>query len=96
MFNKLNNRSINYTTTFNTDQGKEVLKDLAKVCNAYGASYVTGDPMETARNEGRREVYNYIMKILEANQELLHRQYYQDVGREQLNFVLQQEKELYG
>lgn len=96
MFNRFNTRSTDYKTVFETESGKQVLYDLAKMTGAYSQSYVTGDSLETARNEGKREVYNYIIRLLEGQHDALHRQFYQDVAQEQMQTILEQEKEIYG
>lgn len=96
MFSAFKIRSQNYKVAFGTTEGLGVLHDLAKVCGAYSSSHVSGDPLQTALNEGKREVYLYIMRILEANDELIHRQYHQEVGREQLRSHLEQENDVYG
>jgi predicted HAD superfamily phosphohydrolase YqeG len=97
VFNKHSQRVSNYKIALNTVEGQEVLKDLAKMTGAYSSCHVVGDSLQTAFNEGKREVYNYIVRLLEANDELLHRQYHQDVGREQLSsFLEQQESDIYG
>lgn len=37
-----------------------VLGDLARVCHVGETSFVAGDPLATARNEGQRAVFLYI------------------------------------
>jgi hypothetical protein len=53
-------RANDYVFTFSTGEGKRVLEDLRA---AYGdrLSYVKGDPFETSRKEGQREVYLHIL-----------------------------------
>lgn len=89
-----------YQLVFSSIEGTEVLHDLAKVCGAYTSSHST-DPYTTAFNEGKREAYNHIIRMIERNMELvnlqsfpeqIHRTYVSDVGREQLRSMLQQEE----
>ncbi len=93
MFGKMKVRAEAYKAMFGSEAGKYVLYDLAKICNAYSSSHVSGDPIQTALNEGKREVYLYIMRILEASDMDAHKRYIQQVGNEQLQ--TQQELDIY-
>lgn len=55
-----------YQSLFSTKDGKFVLEDLRK---AFGdrPSFVPGDPHLTAFNEGQRDVYLRIKKLLETD-----------------------------
>ena len=77
-----------FKSVFNTTNGKEVLHHLARFSGAYSMTHVTGDPLQSAFNEGKREVYNHIIRLLETNEELMHKQYHQQVGEDQLSSFL--------
>lgn len=75
-----NNRRL-YKQVFETPQGQDVLKDLAKFCHMQSPSYTPGDPHGTAYKEGMRRVFlrisNYlnmdeveIQKMFKENSEL--------------------------
>ena len=51
------NRRNNYKYCFETEAGKEVLKDLANFCKYNEPTFVAGDPYATAFNEGMRRVF---------------------------------------
>jgi len=55
--------------TFSSDEGKAVLKDLMESCGCLVTSFVPGDPHQTAFNEGRREIVNRILSMVESNPE---------------------------
>jgi hypothetical protein len=78
-----------FRATFNTTQGKEVLHYLAKEVKAYDPTHVVGDPYQTAFNEGRRAVYNHIVSILGANEELLELSFKQQESVRQLQQIVQ-------
>ena len=59
-----------YKQTFATPEGKEVLKDLLNSCGVLTTSFVPGDPYHTAYNEGRREIANRILAMVEADPEI--------------------------
>jgi len=54
-----------YGFIFNSDSGKEVLKDLEARCNYRVSSFVKGDTHATAYEEGKRAVYLYMLNMLE-------------------------------
>lgn len=58
-----------YKMAFSTEEGKEVLKDLILSCGAMTTSFVPGDSHQTAYNEGRREIVNRILSMIEADPE---------------------------
>ena len=63
-----------------TIAGKYLLKDLARFCNVNKSSMVTNltgstDPYATAFNEGKRAVYNRIIRSLNMNDEQIHKMY---------------------
>jgi len=51
-------------TTFESPSGRDVLDFLAAYCRQVSPSYVQGDPMQTAYNEGRRSVILKLMNYL--------------------------------
>lgn len=57
-----------------TDAGRSVMKDLARFCGPYRSSLKvspvtrTVDPIATAAQEGRREVYLRILAILSVTE----------------------------
>jgi|TARA_R100001530_G_scaffold120459_1_gene87725 hypothetical protein len=57
-------RTADYGFTFNTDQGKRVLKDLYDQCHMAHPTYIKGDSHETAYREGERNVFLRILFIL--------------------------------
>lgn len=68
--NFLHNRQRAYKVTFDSDLGKEVLKDLHKFCRASKPTY-SSDPREHAMLEGRREVWLRIAHHLNLTDEQL-------------------------
>lgn len=48
-----------------TPRGRLVLADLARLCGAERTSFVPGDALETAFNEGKRAVFLHIAAVLE-------------------------------
>lgn len=60
-------RTTDYRTVFETPQGQRVLEDLVGFCCPHATSFRT-DPLEMARNEGRREVWLHIHSILNLDE----------------------------
>lgn len=54
-----------YNSVFKTPQGMKVLEDLAKVCEFKYTSFST-DPLMMSHKEGKKELFRYIKKQLEA------------------------------
>lgn len=54
-----------YHEVFNSATGKEVLKDLAKVCSFEHTSF-DSDPLKMANKEGKKDLLRHIQKQLEA------------------------------
>jgi hypothetical protein len=81
-------RSKLYKDVFLTEAGKKVLHDLSLACGAYISSYSQGDALEMARREGRREIYNEIMKLIDANLEVMHRIHHENQVNNQLTSLL--------
>jgi len=69
MFNfiKERNRIKNYKELFSTNQGKHVLIDLMNYCN-FRSSTVGNTPEETYHNEGRRDVFLFILYNLSMDE----------------------------
>jgi len=53
-----------YKSVFKTANGKEVLKDLLRLCKYHDPTYVAGDPHSTAYYEGMRRVALYILNMM--------------------------------
>lgn len=73
---------------FETEDGKFVLKCLAKEVRAYEPILASNDPYLTAFNEGRRAVYNHIVSVIAANPELLEMSFKKEESNEQLRKIL--------
>ena len=55
-----------YRTLFFSDAGKNVLLDLLQFTGVIRPVYCKGDPEESARNEGRREVGLMLLDVLDV------------------------------
>lgn len=55
-----------YIQVFKNEAAKEVLSDLRTFCCATKTTFAK-DPMEFARNEGRREVFLQIMNMIKVD-----------------------------
>lgn len=55
-----------YRDTLGNDspQAREVLADLSRLCHAGTTTFVRGDPVATAFNEGKRTVLLHILEAL--------------------------------
>ncbi len=60
-----------YRTTFNRQSpaAQYVLADLADICHANDTTMRDSDPLELARNEGRRQVFLRIQRALNLTPE---------------------------
>lgn len=58
-------RRILYDAVFKTPQGLKVLEDLSKTSGFKHTSFST-DPLMMAHKEGKKELFRYIQKQLEA------------------------------
>jgi len=47
---------IAYGITFDSEQGKQVLRDLLEFCHVFHSSYVVERPLDSAFREGERNV----------------------------------------
>lgn len=59
-----------YKRLFDTEDGKIVLKDMARSCH-FDDSTFTGDPYETAFREGERHLFLRIIRTINADPERL-------------------------
>jgi len=55
---------INYGVTFSSENGFEVLKDLAIHCHFLATTYVQGDQVESAFRMGEQNMLLYILSQL--------------------------------
>ena len=69
---KLKEKREDYKTTFSTEEGKRVLKDLERVC-MYRATTFDKEALTMAFQEGLRTVYLHITTIMEMDIEELER-----------------------
>jgi hypothetical protein len=60
---------LTYRRTFNTEDGERVLSDL-KSRFGFEATTFTGDPYQTAFNEGQRAALLLIVRMLSEGKEL--------------------------
>lgn len=60
---------INYRVTFNSEAGREVLKDLESFCGYNNPCFIRGEADSTAFQLGGRNVYLRIKKLLETDLE---------------------------
>jgi hypothetical protein len=61
----------NFHTTFDTPQGKEVMKFLERSCSWYQSCFVPSNPEMTYINDGKRQVLATIKTILEFSPEII-------------------------
>ena len=66
-------RSKNFKKVFKSEEGQEVLKYLAEEAGQFRTSYIQGDSHGMAFNEGKRFMYNFIISIIEGNDEVLRK-----------------------
>lgn len=70
----LRQRGFAYKRVFDSEDGKQVLEDLARFCRAESTCFHT-DPRVTALLEGRREVWLRIQEHLNKTAEELQQLY---------------------
>jgi len=58
-----------YKRLFSSDDGILVLEDLMINSRFLNTTHVQGDPYSSANNEGRRELFIYIMNKIQASPE---------------------------
>lgn len=68
---RLITRRTMYRRVFDTDPGKQVLKDLRKFCKLGQDILVPGDPHATAYNLGRQRVYLRIESIMKMDADVI-------------------------
>ena len=62
----INDLTIKYKTVFGSEDGKDVLKDLSKICGMNRTSYGSkNEPYDTIFLEGMRNVFIYIRDQVE-------------------------------
>lgn len=69
---KLKARRLDYKKTFESEEGKKVLKDLEKLC-LYNDSIFSKDALVMAFQEGLRTVYLHIKTVMEMDIEELEK-----------------------
>jgi len=67
--NKLDELKLAYRRTFNTDDGEQVLSDLKKRF-AFETTTFSGDPYQSAFNEGQRAAVLLIVRMLSEEKEI--------------------------
>jgi len=67
--NKLDELKLAYRRTFNTDDGEQVLSDLKKRF-AFETTTFSGDPYQSAFNEGQRAAILLIVRMLSEEKEI--------------------------
>jgi len=68
MIDKIKELKLSYRRTFNTDDGEVVLQDL-KSRFGFEATTFSGDPYESAFNEGQRAAVLLIVRMLSEGKE---------------------------
>ena len=61
---KIERRTEIYKRVFGTDDGKLVLEDLADFCRMKETAFVPGDIYGTVYQEGMKNVYLHILRVL--------------------------------
>ena len=56
--------AIDYKTTFGSESGEKVLKDLEKRCSYHTTTHIKGDSHDTAFLEGQRSVVLFVKSML--------------------------------
>ncbi|NIQ91453.1 MAG: hypothetical protein GWN93_21580 [Deltaproteobacteria bacterium] len=67
--NKIDELKLAYRRTFNTDDGEQVLSDLKKRF-AFETTTFSGDPYQSAFNEGQRAAVLLIVRMLSEEKEI--------------------------
>ena len=72
MNSEVRKKIIQFKQTFGTDSGIEALKDLAAYCRINHPAFIKrqgepADPLEMAFLDGRKDVFNYIKRILDID-----------------------------
>lgn len=69
MTKKIQDLKLSYRRTFNTDDGVVVLDDLKKRFSFETTTFVSGDPHQSAFQEGQRAAVLLIVRMLSEEQE---------------------------
>lgn len=70
-----------YRKTFKTASGKHVLMDLYEKCHGMRSTFPqSGNPFETARNEGKRTVLLHILSQLKEDDQDLRKLWEQHIS----------------
>jgi len=69
MTNKVQDLKLAYRRTFKTDDGAVVLDDLKKRFSFEATTFVSGDPHQSAFQEGQRAAVLLIVRMLSEEQE---------------------------
>lgn len=67
--NKLDELKLSYRRTFNSEDGEQVLSDLKKRF-AFETTTFSGDPYQSAFNEGQRAAVLLIVRMLSEEKEI--------------------------
>tara|TARA_B100000787_G_C16190163_1_gene297008 strand:+ start:873 stop:1091 length:219 start_codon:yes stop_codon:yes gene_type:complete len=59
----------NYKTTFDTEEGKQVLSDLEKRCHEFVSTFSKDNSYETAFFEGQRSILIFIKAMIKPHKE---------------------------
>ena len=59
----------NYKTTFDTEEGKQVLSDLVKRCHEFVSTFSKDNSYETAFFEGQRSILIFIKAMIKPHKE---------------------------
>lgn len=70
---KLVQKKDDYVETFSSDHGKRVLNDHLKACGVFGRTHVSGDPHDSAFNNGMREGALRLVRQMGLSEEELMR-----------------------
>jgi len=62
----ISNKQKAYKLSLQNEMGKEVIADLRIFCNGTKSNF-SNDPLQMARMEGRREVFNRVMEFMEVD-----------------------------
>lgn len=82
---ELDQRRQAYQATFDSETGKEVLKDLAVFCGAAKSSF-DSDPLKMAFREGRREVWLRIKTQLNITEDDIWNLFNQEKNQEDYDY----------
>lgn len=87
MFRKMIRKNELYRTFLTTADGKEFLSFLAKDC-FFSRSTFSSDPLQMAKNEGKREAFLEILRLSEQDPELVRQASRNTYSDSQINDIL--------